>query len=99
MSDALVLTVRLTPRAGGDRIIGVETDAQGRRVLKVAVSAAPVDGAANDALVRLLARQLGVPKSAITLQSGAGARIKRLALAGDRGAIAARLAALEAAAR
>jgi uncharacterized protein YggU (UPF0235/DUF167 family) len=89
------ITVRLTPRAGADRIIGIETDPQGRRVLKVAVTAAPVDGAANAALIRLLAKRLGLPKSAVTLLSGAGARVKRLAFAGDAADIAARLAALE----
>jgi uncharacterized protein len=89
------LTVRLTPRAGRDRIVGFETDARGQRILKVAVAAAPVDGAANDALIRLLAKQLGLPKSAVTLIAGASARIKRLALAGDPTRITVALRALE----
>jgi uncharacterized protein YggU (UPF0235/DUF167 family) len=86
--------VRLTPRAGADRIIGFDIDARGQRVLKVAVAAAPVDGAANAALIKLLAKRLGIPKSAITLISGASARIKRLALAGDPARLAAALQAL-----
>jgi uncharacterized protein YggU (UPF0235/DUF167 family) len=90
------LTVRLTPRAGRDRIVGFETDASGRRILKVAVAAAPVDGAANAALVGLLAKRLGLPKSAVTLVAGASARLKRLALAGDPARIDAALRALEA---
>ena len=91
--DALI-TVRLTPRAGADRIVGIEHDAQGRPVLKVAVTAAPSDGAANDALIRLLAKRLAIPKSAVTLVAGASARVKRLALAGDPVQLAARLRAL-----
>jgi len=89
------LTVRLTPRAGRDRIVGFEIDGRGRRVLKVAVAAPPVDGAANAALVALLARQLGLPKSAVTLVAGATARLKRLALAGDPEHLAAALRALD----
>jgi uncharacterized protein len=88
------ITVRLTPRAGSDRIIGYDVDSRGQRVLKVAVAAAPVDGAANDALIKLLAKRLGIPKSAITLISGASARIKRLTLAGDPAHLAAALQAL-----
>jgi hypothetical protein len=88
------ITVRLTPRAGADRIIGFATDARGQRVLKVAVAAAPVDGAANEALIKLLAKRLDLPKSAITLVAGASARVKRLALAGDPARLAAALKAL-----
>ena len=88
------LTVRLTPRARADRILGFATDAHGQRVLKVAVAAAPVDGAANAALIKLLAKRLDIPKSAITLVSGASARIKRLTLAGDPARLAAALQAL-----
>jgi uncharacterized protein YggU (UPF0235/DUF167 family) len=81
--SAATLTVRLTPRAGADRIVGFETDAQGQRVLKVAVTAPPVDGAANTALLALLAKRLGVPKSSLALVAGATARIKRIALPAD----------------
>jgi uncharacterized protein len=88
------ITVRLTPRSRADRILGFDTDAQGQRILKVAVAAAPVDGAANAALIKLLAKRLGIPKSAITLISGASARIKRLALAGDPARLAAALQTL-----
>ncbi|MBV8169889.1 MAG: DUF167 domain-containing protein [Alphaproteobacteria bacterium] len=71
------------PRAGADRIMGFETDARGQRVLKVAVTAPPVDGAANQALIALLAKRLKVPKSSVSLVAGASARIKRLAVAAD----------------
>jgi uncharacterized protein YggU (UPF0235/DUF167 family) len=76
------LAVRLTPRGGTARIEGV-ADRDGQPVLKVRVSAAPVDGAANDALVALLARAVNLPRSAVTLVAGERARLKRLRLAGD----------------
>lgn len=78
----MILTVRLTPRAGADRIEGWAMDAAGRPVLKVRVAAPPVDGAANAALIALLAKALKRPKSAISLLTGDTARIKRLEIDG-----------------
>ena len=89
------ITVRLTPRARADRILGVERDARGLSVLKVAVTAPPVDGAANAALIALLAKEFGLAKSAVTLVAGAAARVKRVALAGDPARIAATLRGFE----
>ncbi len=67
--------VRLTPRGGADRVEGV---ADG--VLRVRVAAPPVDDAANRSLERLLARELGVPPSAVRIVSGATARRKTIAV-------------------
>ena len=92
--DGITVTVRLTPRARVDRIVGIETDARGRRVLKIAVAAPPVDGKANAALVALLAAALDIPKSAVEVIGGATARTKRVALGGDPARLGARLAAL-----
>jgi uncharacterized protein (TIGR00251 family) len=92
--DRLTVTVRLTPRARADRIVGVETDPRGQCVLKIAVAAPPVDGKANAALVALLAGALKIPKSAVAVVGGATARTKRVALAGDPARLAVRLAAL-----
>ena len=89
--EALRLRVRLTPRARRDRIDGFAADAEGGRVLKVRVSAPPVEGAANAALIRLLAKALGVPKSAVTIAAGENSRIKTLEIAGDPADLAARL--------
>ncbi len=90
-AGGLVLTVRLTPKGGRDAVDGVEEMADGRSVLKVRVRAAPSDGAANDALVRLLAKVLGVPRRDVALEAGATARVKRLSIAGDGPALAAAL--------
>ena len=80
------LPVRLTPGAAADRIDGWDVDAEGRPVLKVRVRARPVEGEANEALIRLLARALGVPKSAVVLQRGGQSRTKMVlveSLSGD----------------
>ncbi len=71
------LRVRLTPRAGADRIDGVVDG-----VLRARVAAAPVDGAANESLCRLVARELGAPPSRVRVASGATARVKVLEIDG-----------------
>lgn len=81
--DGLLLTVRLTPKGGRDRLEGIVEDAEGRPAIKARVSAPPVDGAANVALIKLLAKALGVSKSKIRFASGETARIKRLRVVGD----------------
>ncbi len=83
------LAVRLTPKGGRDRIDGWARDAAGRPYLKVRVSAPPVDGEANAALIAVVAKALGLPRSAVVLAAGAGARIKSLEIAGlDEAALA-----------
>jgi len=90
--DAIVVTVRLTPKGGRDAIDGVEQTADGRSVLKVRVRVAPSDGEANAALVRLLARSLGIAPRQVNLVAGATARLKRVKIAGAGPALAAALA-------
>lgn len=82
------------PNAGADRIEGVETRDDGTAVLRLRVAAVPDRGKANAAAIGLLARALGVPKSALTIIAGETARLKTVALAGDGEALAARLDAL-----
>lgn len=65
------IDVRLTPRGGQDRIDGWEGD-----VLRVRVAAPPAEGRANDAMLRLVAKALGVPPSRVTVISGAQSRTK-----------------------
>ena len=92
------LAVRLTPRARRDAIEGAVREADGHAALKVAVSAPPIDGKANEALIALVAKSLGVAKGAVSLAAGASGRRKLLFVAGDLAQLRARLgAALEAA--
>lgn len=65
------ITVRLQQRASRNVIVGMHGDA-----LKVCVTAPPVDGAANEALIELLAATFGIPVRAITIVAGAAARTK-----------------------
>ncbi len=71
--------VRLTPRADRDAVAGVD-DAG---ILLVRVTAPPVEGAANQALVRLVARELGVGRGAVTIESGATGRRKRVRVSAE----------------
>lgn len=80
--DGLLLDVRLTPKGGRDAIDGISALADGRCVLQVRVRAAPSEGEANAALVKLMAKTLGVPARDVSLIAGDTARIKRLRVAG-----------------
>lgn len=71
------IRVRVTPRASRDGLVGWRDG-----VLRVRVAAPPVEGRANDTVARLLAKALGVPKSAVGIMSGAGAREKLVEVAG-----------------
>ena len=88
----MVIAVRVTPRSSRDVIEGVDEAGQ----LRVRVTAAPVDGAANKAVTSLVAKALGVPKSAVSVASGAASRHKRLRIVGVAAAeIAARWPGLD----
>jgi uncharacterized protein YggU (UPF0235/DUF167 family) len=76
------LPIRLTPGAAADRIDGWDVDAEGRPVLKVRVRARAIEGEANEALIKLLAKALGVPKSAVAIQRGGQSRTKILVIEG-----------------
>jgi uncharacterized protein YggU (UPF0235/DUF167 family) len=82
-ANHISVSVRLTPNGGRDLIDGMETGSDGDAYLKARVSAVPEKGKANKALIILLAKTLGVPKSAISLLSGDTARKKILRIDGD----------------
>jgi uncharacterized protein (TIGR00251 family) len=73
----LLLRLRIQPRASREGIDGVR---EGR--LRVRVSSPPVDGAANDRVIRVLAQVLDVPRSSITLTRGEKSRDKDLTVHG-----------------
>jgi len=78
----LRLVVRVRPRGGRDAVEGWEADAAGRPVLQLRVAAAAADGAANAAVVVLLAEALGRPKSAVRIVRGQAARLKQIEVDG-----------------
>jgi uncharacterized protein (TIGR00251 family) len=73
----LTFQVRVVPRASRSEIVGEHDGA-----LRVRVAAPPVDGAANEELVRLLARKLGVSRNAIMITGGHTAKLKQLRVTG-----------------
>jgi uncharacterized protein (TIGR00251 family) len=87
-SDHVVVHVHVQPRSGRNAVVGRHGDA-----LKVRVTAAPVADAANEAVGRLLAAELGLPSRCVTLESGGSSRAKRFRVQGlDAGDVRARLA-------
>lgn len=91
LPNGLAVSVRLTPKGGRDAIDGTEALADGRAVLRARVRAAPAEGEANAALVRLLAKTLDVAPKRVSVVAGTTARIKRVMIEGDGAALAAAL--------
>ena len=82
---ALTFKVRVVPRASRSEIVGEHDGA-----LRVRIAAPPVDGAANDELVRLLARAFGVPRSAIDITAGHASKLKTVRVAGGQPSVLSR---------
>jgi uncharacterized protein (TIGR00251 family) len=80
------LALYIQPRASRTELIGVHGDA-----FKLRLAAPPVDGEANDELIRFLAKLFGVPKSAITIVAGATGRRKRVRVEGVSAAMVTKL--------
>ncbi len=84
----VTLRVRVIPRAGRTGVAGTRDDA-----LLVRLAAAPVEGAANEALIAFLADLFERPKRDVAILSGQASRDKRIAIAGlTEAAVSARLA-------
>ena len=79
----MILAVRVTPRSAKPGIGGWREGTDGRMELEIRVAEAPADGAANAAVLKLLARKLGLPKGSIQIVSGETSRHKRIALSID----------------
>jgi len=78
----LRLMVRLTPKAGRDALGGIREIEPGEPLLMARVAAPPLEGQANAALIKLVAKAVGVPKSAVVIAAGATSRIKELEITG-----------------
>lgn len=76
------LTVRITPRASKNAILGWAEDAAGEKYLKVSVTAVPEKGKANKALIEVLSAAFKLPKSAFTIVRGETDRIKLIDIEG-----------------
>jgi uncharacterized protein (TIGR00251 family) len=80
MSKPDAVNLHIQPRASRSEVVGRHGDA-----IKIRITAPPVEGAANEELIRFLATRLNVPQSQIRLLSGAGGRRKRVAVDGLSG--------------
>ncbi len=72
-NGAVIFDVRVVPRASKSEIVGEHGGA-----LKIRIASPPVDGAANEELIRLFAKQFGVSKSEIEIISGESSKNKRI---------------------
>ena len=72
-----VLRVHVQPHAARTECVGIHGDA-----LKIRVAARPLDGAANDVLIRFIAARCAVPQADVVIQAGAEGRRKRLCVKG-----------------
>ncbi len=77
IKGGVVLRFHVVPRSSKTAVCGVHESA-----LKLKVKAPPVDGKANQEIIRFLSKSLGVPKSAIKLSSGASSRQKEFFIEG-----------------
>lgn len=83
VADGVRVRLKVQPRARRNRVDGVVADADGGSALRIAVTAAPESGAANEAVIALLAGEWRMAKSALALVSGAADRRKTIKLTGD----------------
>jgi len=81
--DGVHLAVRLVPKASKSRILGLVATEERRQALKISVQAPPTEGKANEALLRLLAETLDLPRRDFSLALGANDRRKLVHVSGD----------------
>lgn len=83
LAGGIAIVVRVSPNSSRARIDGPVTEADGTEMLKVAVTVPPEGGKANAALVKLLAKEWGLPKTTLSITSGAKDRRKTVTIEGD----------------
>ncbi len=91
-SDGVRVAVRLNPRASADRLDGIARLADGAPVLQASVTAPPAEGRANDALLRLLAKEWRLPRRDLAVVGGLKSRNKLVRVTGDPAGVLERLA-------
>jgi uncharacterized protein (TIGR00251 family) len=93
-AQGVTLAVRLTPKSSRDAVEAMETGADGRTHVKARVRALPAEGAANEALTKLVAKWIGVPRRDVSILSGATSRGKIVLVQGDTKELTERLRSL-----
>jgi uncharacterized protein len=82
----VIFSIHVVPRASRSEIVGEHNGA-----LRVRIAAAPIDGAANVELIRVLAMKLDLPRSALEITSGHSSKLKRVSVAGEQADVLGRL--------
>lgn len=83
MAEGVRVRLRLTPKAKANRVTGLQLDAEGRAWVKAQVTTVPEGGKANEALIKMLAKEWRVAKSDVRLIQGATDRNKTLLVSGE----------------
>jgi len=78
VNDGVIFKIKVQPGASKNEIVGVQQDA-----LKIRISAPPIQGKANKALIGFLAKELGVKKSEVEIVSGHTSKIKKIKVLGE----------------
>ena len=78
-----IIAIRVTARSAKPGVGPWRAGADGREELEIRVAEAPADGAANEAVVKLLAKSLGTSRSEVEIVAGAASRHKRVAIPCD----------------
>lgn len=81
--QGIVLALRVMPRSGMARIDGLGQDSDGNGFLKLRVSEVAEKGKANNAVIKLLAKEWKLPRSALNIVTGATDRNKRIEILGN----------------
>lgn len=92
-SEGIGVRLLVTPKAAGNAVAGVQRDADGTARLKVTVTTVPEAGKANAAVIKLLSKCWGVPKSTLAVTAGKTERRKTILINGADGDTLARLGA------
>ena len=87
----MLVALKVTPKSGINRIEGLVSDGEGVR-LRLRVTAAPEKGKANEAVMKLIAKAWGLPKSTLSIASGETAPLKMLLVRGDSASLEADIA-------
>ena len=77
------LHIHVCPNAKHSAVIGWQSHAIRGRILRLKIAAPPIDGAANQEVIALLARELRCPKSRLSLDQGGSSREKTIVLPDD----------------
>ena len=81
-----MFTVQVVPRSSRSEVVGEHNGA-----LRIKIAAPPVDGAANEELIRVLAKAFNVSRSAVTIVSGQTGKVKQISINGRTNDVVARL--------